>query len=350
MSKAKDENSRRILEFVAQNPGLSSSQIHEQLELGVELVTVKRNLTDLVKKHRLRTIGRGRGTRYLIDPSFKLFAPINMERYFTIEQDDREIIERFDIDLLTEVLPQVDLFTADELRDLHEIHNKYRSNISKLSTNEYRTELERLSIDLSWKSSQIEGNTYTLLETEALIKEQKEAVGKKKEEAIMLLNHKDAMDYILDEPNYIAPISLSKLEEIHRILTKNLHIDPNIRSGLVRITGTNYKPLDNEFQIKEAIEAMCTLVNQRESVFEKALLLLVVISYIQAFSDGNKRTARIVSNAILINEDHCPLSFRTVDSTDYKKAMLLFYEQNNITALKEIFMEQYQFAVKTYFN
>jgi len=74
-----------------------------------------------------------------------------------------------------------------------------------------------------------------------------------------------------------------------------------------------------------------------------------LISYIHPFMDGNKRTARIVSNAILINKKHCPLSFRTVDSLDYKKAMLLFYEQNNISHFKEIFIKQYEFAVATYF-
>ena len=94
---------------------------------------------------------------------------------------------------------------------------------------------------------------------------------------------------------------------------------------------------------------MCELVNNKENIFEKALLSLMLISYIQPFVDGNKRTARIVSNAILMNYNYCPLSFRTVDSVDYKKAMLLFYEQNNITAFKNIFIEQFEFAVKTYF-
>jgi Fic family protein len=79
------------------------------------------------------------------------------------------------------------------------------------------------------------------------------------------------------------------------------------------------------------------------------LLALVLLSYIQAFSDGNKRTARIISNAILINNKYCPLSFRTVDSIDYKKAMLIFYEQNNISAFKKIFIDQFEFAVNTYF-
>ena len=94
---------------------------------------------------------------------------------------------------------------------------------------------------------------------------------------------------------------------------------------------------------------MCELVNARENIFEKALLALMLISYIQPFSDGNKRTARIVSNAILMNYGYCPLSFRTVDSIEYKKAMLIFYEQNNLTAFKNIFITQFEFAVNKYF-
>ncbi len=94
---------------------------------------------------------------------------------------------------------------------------------------------------------------------------------------------------------------------------------------------------------------MCELINRKPSVFDKSLLALVLISYIQGFVDGNKRTARIISNAILIANNHCPISFRTVDSIAYKKAMLIFYEQNNITAFKRIFIEQFRFAVNTYF-
>jgi Fic family protein len=94
---------------------------------------------------------------------------------------------------------------------------------------------------------------------------------------------------------------------------------------------------------------MCTLINEKDNVFEKSLLALVLLSYIQAFNDGNKRTARIVSNAILIAHHSCPISFRTVDSIEYKKAMLVFYEQNNIRPFKQIFITQCEFAVNTYF-
>ena len=202
---------------------------------------------------------------------------------------------------------------------------------------------------MSWKSSQIEGNTYSLLETERLLKEKETAAGKTKEEAIMLLNHKDALDFIIENDDYLNPLTVSKIEDIHSILTKGLAVERNLRKRRVGISGTNYKPLDNEFQILEALRNTCEVINSKESIFEKALLALVLISYIQPFMDGNKRTARIVSNAVLMNYNHCPLSFRTVDSVDYKKAMLLFYERNNISNFKKIFINQFEFAVKTYF-
>ena len=218
-----------------------------------------------------------------------------------------------------------------------------------MSDNEYRKEMERLGIDLSWKSSQIEGNTYSLLETEQLLKESKIAAGKTKEEAVMLLNHKDALRFILDNPDYLQSLSISHIEDIHSLLTQNLSVDQGLRSRRVGITGTQYKPLDNEFQIREAMRDTCQLINSRSNIFEKALLTLLLLSYIQPFTDGNKRTARITSNAILIANGYCPLSFRTVDSIDYKKAMLIFYEQNNLHAFKQIFISQFQFAVKEYF-
>ena len=165
----------------------------------------------------------------------------------------------------------------------------------------------------------------------------------------MLLNHKEAIDFIVEQPDYMYPLTVTKIENLHSILIKELAVSKNIRTKRVGISGTNYLPLDNEWQIKEALQQMCDLVNEKENVFEKTLLVLLLISYIQPFMDGNKRTARIVSNAILLHFEYCPLSFRTVDSIDYKKAILLFYEVNNITAFKKIFIDQYIFAVNTYF-
>jgi len=348
MIMTKDKR-KEILEFIKGNSSLSSKEIHNGLELEIGYATVKRVLNNLISENLVLATGKGRGTKYVTSPAYELFYPIDSEEYFGKEIDEREINDRFNFSLTKDVLNQVTLFTEDELLHLTNLQKKYEENVNELNESEYKKELERLAVDLSWKSSQIEGNTYSLLETERLLKEQETAEGKTKDEATMLLNHKEALDFIINNPTYIEPITISRIEDIHSILIKDLAVNRNIRKRRVGISGTNYKPLDNEYQIREALEEMCELINKRDNVFEKSLLLLVLLSYIQAFADGNKRTARIVSNAIMICNEYCPLSFRTVDSLEYKKGMLLFYEQNNITTFKKIFIDQFEFAVKSYF-
>ena len=311
--------------------------------------TMKRLLSAAVKEGNIETAGRGPATKYKLTPQAHVTMPLDLATYFDKDIDEREVQESFNFDLIRDVLPKVEIFTKEELEVLNDAQMEFEKNTEGMTELEYRKEMERLGVDLSWKSSQIEGNTYSLLETERLLKDKKTASGKTKEEAIMLLNHKDALDFVLDIPDYLKELSVHRIEDIHSILTKELEVDRNIRHRRIGITGTNYRPLDNEFQIREALEDTCTLVNGKDNVFEKALLTLVLLSYIQAFVDGNKRTARITSNAILIANGYCPISFRTVDSIDYKKALLMFYEQNNIAAFKKIFIEQFLFAVKTYF-
>ena len=308
-----------------------------------------RMLSDCVANGHIEVIGRGPATRYRLTPQAHITMELNLDTYFDKEVDERQVQESFNFGLINEILPQVDLLTQKELQQLNDAQKLFRWHLSEMSDIEYRKEMERLGIDLSWKSSQIEGNTYSLLETERLLKEKQTANGKTKEEAVMLLNHKDALDFILDMPDFLKDLTVARIVEIHSILTKELGVDRNIRHRRVGITGTKYTPLDNVFQIREALEDSARLINSKSNIFEKALLALVLLSYIQAFTDGNKRTARIVSNGILIANGYCPISFRTVDSIDYKKAMLMFYEQNNIAAFKRIFIDQFLFAVKTYF-
>ncbi|HIP47714.1 MAG TPA: cell filamentation protein Fic [Lutibacter sp.] len=338
-----------ILDYIKQNPTCSSNDIHQGISSNKSLATVKRNISKLRDENLIIAIGRGKATRYQLSQNYTILEPINIDEYYEKEIDERIIKEQFNYSLISTILPNVELFTQKEKEKLDTLQNEFLKNISELSKFESEKELERLSIDLSWKSSQIEGNTYSLLETERLLKEKETAKGKSKEDATMLLNHKEAIDFIIENPDYLFPLSVSKIEDIHSILTKELAVDRNIRKRRVGISGTNYKPIDNEFQIKEALTEMCELINKKDDVFVQAFLALILISYIQPFADGNKRTARIVSNALLINKRFCPISFRTVDSVDYKKAMLIFYEQNNITSFKEIFTEQFEFAVKTYF-
>lgn len=338
-----------ILQFLHYHPLANRTEIMAGLTKAPSDSTMKRLLSAAVKEGNIETAGRGPATKYKLTPQAHVTMPLDLATYFDKDIDEREVQESFNFDLIRNVLPKVEIFTKEELEVLNAAQMEFKKNTEGMTDLEYRKEMERLGVDLSWKSSQIEGNTYSLLETERLLKDKQTASGKTKEEAIMLLNHKDALDFVLDIPDYLKELSVHRIEDIHSILTKELEVDRNIRHRRVGITGTNYRPLDNEFQIREALEDTCTLVNGKDNVFEKALLTLVLLSYIQAFVDGNKRTARITSNAILIANGYCPISFRTVDSIDYKKAMLMFYEQNNIAAFKKIFIEQFLFAVKTYF-
>lgn len=338
-----------VRDYVKAHPQSSSTEIFEGIGQIAAYATVRRDLAKLVDDGVLLLAGKGKSSRYMLSPAYELFQPIDLNAYFGKEIDERQIHESYNFDLIEKTLSGVPLFTRSEITYLDARQTVFAENLSKLSAAQYRKEMERLGVDLSWKSSQIEGNTYSLLETERLLLEKETAAGKSKDEAVMLLNHKDALDFILDNPDYLSELTVAKIETIHSILVKELAVDRNIRTRRVGITGTNYRPLDNEFQIREALEQTCRLINDKTCVFEKALLILLLISYIQPFNDGNKRTARIVGNAMLIANGYCPLSFRTVDSIDYKKAMLLFYERNNISAFKQIFIEQFAFAVDTYF-
>lgn len=341
--------SRDILQYLHYHPLSSRGDITTGTAFKGSDATLKRMIAAGIKAGDIVAEGKARATRYRLSPQAQLLMPLNLDTYFAFEVDERQVQSSYNFELINGLLAETRLFSDKEQSHLDALQDEFRQHVGELTDNEYRKEMERLGIDLSWKSSQIEGNTYTLLETERLLRESKTAEGKTREEAVMLLNHKDALSFVLDNPDYLKELTVSHIEDIHQLLTKDLSIDKGLRRHRVGITGTNYHPLDNEFQIREAMRDACELINSKSNIFEKALLTLVLLSYIQPFSDGNKRTARITSNAILIANDYCPLSFRSVDSIDYKKAMLIFYEQNNLYAFKQIFMEQFEFAVKEYF-
>lgn len=341
--------SRDILQYLHYHPLSSRGDITTGTAFKGSDATLKRMIAAGIKAGDIVAEGKARATRYRLSPQAQLLMPLNLDTYFALEVDERQVQSSYNFELINGLLAETRLFSDKEQSHLDALQDEFRQHVGELTDNEYRKEMDRLGIDLSWKSSQIEGNTYTLLETERLLRESKTAEGKTREEAVMLLNHKDALSFVLDNPDYLKELTVSHIEDIHQLLTKDLSIDKGLRRHRVGITGTNYHPLDNEFQIREAMRDACELINSKSNIFEKALLTLVLLSYIQPFSDGNKRTARITSNAILIANDYCPLSFRSVDSIDYKKAMLIFYEQNNLYAFKQIFMEQFEFAVKEYF-
>ena len=340
----------KIIDIVLSDAPCGISHIHQQLNTTVSIPTLNRDMAQLVATHFLLKEGKGRATQYRIASAYQLFAPIaDNDAYFDTDPDRRSAQEGFNYDIFT-LLGAVDLLTPTEANALEALRQEYQHNITDFPPDLYKKELERLSIELSWKSSQIEGNTYSLLETERLFREKLPAKGKPKEDAVMLLNHKDALQYLLEHKNLAETLTLRTLEEVHSILIKDLGVGRNIRTRGVGVTGTAYKPLDNAHQIRENLQFMCELINAKPNGFEKALLAITLISYIQPFEDGNKRTGRMVGNALLIAHEACPLSYRSVDSLEYKKAMLLFYEQNNLLAFKELFIEQNRFGVKNYFR
>ena len=229
MPKKSEIRDAEIIDFIKNHPKCTSQEILDGLNLKISVVTLRRKLQDLVAGELINAIGELKSRKYEISSSYNIIRPIDIEKYFEKEIDDRLIQDKFNSELITNTLHKISIFTNLELDQLNKLQEKFTSNSSKLSMTEYKNELERLAIDLSWKSSQIEGNTYSLLETERLLKDQETAAGKTKNEATMLLNHKAALDFIIGHTDYVDPITVSGIEDIHSILVNDLDINRNIR-------------------------------------------------------------------------------------------------------------------------
>src|SRR3989338_3670639 len=202
----------------------------------ISRMTVIRDLRSLVGFGYVEQQGRGRGVTYRLSASYLLVKPVEVEAYFKIDPDKREIKKSFSFDIFAHLKTIV---TKQELAELAKLNDAYKHNVSKLSPAALQREYERLTIELSWKSSKIEGNTYTLLETEHLLRERVEPKGHSKEEALMILNHKAALDYIRGHVRRFKRLALRDIEDVHYLLAKDLGIARNMRRRVVRITGTS---------------------------------------------------------------------------------------------------------------
>lgn len=338
----------QLLQLVWENPGIQVSGIQLLLP-DISLSTISRDIKALVTEGRLVIAGTGRSTAYSVAAGHRFLHTGIGDAYFDKDIDERRGNTRINTALFTE-LSDVSIFTPADLEKLNSLQALHLEKIHTLSPALRQKENERLSIELSWKSSQIEGNTYSLLETEVLLEQHIPTEGKTNDEALMLLNHKTALDYLFDHRISLDPLQVASIENIHSLLLEGIGVSRTIRTRIVGITGTCYTPPDNQHQIREYLELSCELINKRKNVFEKALLAVLLISYIQPFEDGNKRTGRITGNGLLIENGYCPLSYRSVKPIDYKKAMILFYEQNNIALYKQLFIEQFEYAVNNYYR
>ncbi|MFN6089325.1 MAG: Fic family protein [Cyclobacteriaceae bacterium] len=339
---------QEIFWIILKNEPIGISSILEKADKKVSIPTMNRQLVKLKKSNFILSEGNGPSTKYRVNLKGLVHAKISVDDYFKIDVDSRKILDKYNPSIF-ESFKSVPLFTKSEIILLDKLTASHQKKIKDISATNYKREFERLMIELSWKSSQIEGNTYDLLDTEQLLKYNIAAPNHTQEEAVMLLNHKAAIEYTRENADLFNRLAIKKIIDIHTLLTQKLGIAKSIRNRQVRITGTKYTPPDNQFVIEEAVENLCKSVNDVENVFEKALRALLLISYIQPFDDGNKRTARLTANALLMAANKCPLSYRSISPSEYKKAILLFYEMNNVQAFKKIFIDQYRFAVENYF-
>ncbi len=207
-----------------------------------------------------------------------------------------------------------------------------------------RNIIDRLLIDLSWNSSRLEGNTYSLLETKRLIELGETATDKDATEAQMILNHKAAIEYIVESAEE-ERITSHEICSIHALLSENLLGDPaasgRLRSIMVGIAGTTYIPLENPQVLRECFDLFVEKVNEIVDPFEQSLFSIIHLSYLQAFEDVNKRTARIVANIPLVKKNLKPLSFTDVDQAAYVNALLGVYEKNDINLIRSLYMWAY---------
>jgi len=201
----------------------------------------------------------------------------------------------------------------------------------------------RLLIDLSYNSSRLEGNTYSLLDTERLILSGTSAKGKLNEENVMILNHKEAIRYLVENAPRLT-INYQTVCTIHYLLADGLvepHYAGKLRDHWVKITGSTYIPYDNPKKIAVQLEKITEKASAITDVFEQSIFLLIHISYLQAFSDANKRTARLSANIPLIIQNLVPLSFNDINRNNYISAMIAIYELQDVRPLVDLFFLSY---------
>ncbi|HOX30455.1 MAG TPA: Fic family protein [Candidatus Paceibacterota bacterium] len=338
-----------IISILIKNGMMQSSAISGEFNKtggAVSLVTIKRALTEMAEKKLVAVSGSGRSTGYAITALGRLISDIDAKAYCNVEPDKRYGLSSYNFDLFPAI--PTEIFNNNELAVMDLAAADYEQRTSKISETIRKKELERFIIELSWKSSKIEGNTYTLLDTEKLILENKEAPGHDKNETLMIINHKEALNFVLANTGEFKTLTRANLEKLHEVLVKDMDVALELRKDAVGIAGSKYRPLGTAYQIQEAIALLSDAIERAGSPYAKALLAVLGISYIQPFEDGNKRTARLMANAFLFAHQKTPLSYRSVDEEEYREAVIVFYELNSLTPFKKIFIAQFDFAARNY--
>jgi hypothetical protein len=333
-----------IINLLRSSENLSATEISAKIELGLR--TTQRLLQELQQNQTILKTGHGKNTAY----SLSQLGILNYETDTLVDLDESRLekpIINFNFEIFN-WFQNYD-FSKLEKQNLHVATEIYHQKLQYSNPNLRKKEYQRLIVEFSWKSSSIEGDTYSLLDTERLLLEGISNPNKTKAETQMILNHKQAFDFIFENPDYFKTISTKKISELHQILTQNLEVNTGFRKSGVGITGSLFKPLDNTHQIQEATDKLSILLNETKEPYLKAMFASLLIAYIQPFEDGNKRTSRVFANAILYSFNLPLLSYRNTNIEEYRNSILSFYELNSLFLFKKIFLDQVEFFSVGYF-
>ncbi len=252
--------------------------------------------------------------------------------------------------MLRDYRPGEDWYLPETTRvDLHEIGRT--PDIDRPAGTFARDIFERLLIDLSWASSHLEGNTYSLLDTRKLLEEGTRAEGKDAAEAQMLLNHKKAIELLVDRADDIA-FNRYTLFNLHAALSENLLDDARsegrLRMRPVEISGSTFVPLAIPPRLEELFDLFLTRAAAIPDPFEQSFFAMVHIPYLQPFLDANKRTSRLAANIPLVKSNYCPLSFIDVAESAYIHGTLAVYELNDVALLRDVYIGAYRRSAQRY--
>lgn len=334
---------RAILDYIAAHAGARREDIRRHAAPDSSSTTIWRALKKLVDENKLEVEGKGPATGYSLAGAATIRAhlrtPYNRRRLTLYNKD---FIDRY--------LPGRSFYLGEAERQ--RLHSAGQPNPPPLPAGTYAQRiLEKLLVDLSWASSRLEGNTYSILDTERLIRFGEEASGKDRKEAVMILNHKEAIQYLVQNLDSIT-ISRPDLCNVHALLADGLLTDPamvgRLRRMPVSIAHSSYSPLEDQFAIEEEFEIILQKASAIADPFEQSFFLLVHIPYLQAFDDINKRTSRISSNIPLLKAGLAPMSFLAINDNDYVDGLLGIYELNNVALLRDAYVEAYLASAENY--
>jgi hypothetical protein len=346
--------------------GASLEELNEALFLSLEKRTLQRRLKKLKENNLIRTEGGSHTTRYFIKTidSFAVTKekvevahgtiPLSHEGANILALVSRPEIKRipvgYDRSFLENYRPNIDSYLSQEEKQKLAEWGKTRDDKQPAGT--YAREiLNRLLIDLSWNSSRLEGNTYSLLDTELLIHGGQAANDKSPKETQMILNHKEAIEFLVESSNEVG-FNRYTILNLHALLSNNLLPNPTASGRLrvfgVGITNSVFSPLGIPQVIEECFYLILEKARQIENPFEQAFFILVQLPYLQPFDDVNKRVSRLAANLPFNQHNLAPLSFIDVPEESYLKGMLGIYELNRIELFKDVFLWAYERSALRY--